>query len=120
MRTTCTRRLSLAGIALALAAGPPRAQELPPARAVIPRVWNAIGGVQAVSAPPSRRATGEMATGGMTMSVDFIRARPDRMVMRGETPGLGPVEQGFVGTIGWMVLPGQGARLLQGPELQQI
>lgn len=120
MRTTCTRRLSLAGIALALAAGPARAQELPPAQEVITRYWNAIGGVQAVSAPQFRRTIGEMTTDGVTMSVNFIQARPDRMVMRGEIPGLGTVEQGFDGTIGWMVLPGQGARLLQGPELQQV
>ncbi|HYR10813.1 MAG TPA: hypothetical protein VEQ60_23745 [Longimicrobium sp.] len=120
MRTTCTRRLSLAGIALALAAGPAHAQELPPAQEVVTRYWNAIGGVQAVSAPQFRRTLGEMTTGGMTMSVNFIQARPDRMVMRGEIPGLGTVEQGFDGTIGWMVLPGQGARLLQGPELQQV
>jgi hypothetical protein len=118
MRTT--RRLWLAGMALALAAGPARAQELPPAQEVITRYWNAIGGVEAVSAPQFRRTLGEMTTGGMAMSVNFIQARPDRMVMRGEIPGLGTVEQGFDGTIGWMVLPGQGVRLLQGPELQQV
>ncbi|HEX5869890.1 MAG TPA: hypothetical protein VFY65_05735 [Longimicrobium sp.] len=120
MRTTCTRRLSLAGIALALAAGPARAQELPPAQEVITRYWNAIGGVQAVSAPQFRRTIGEMTTDGLTMSVNFIQARPDKMVMRGEIPGLGTVEQGFDGTIGWMVVPGQGARLLQGTELEQV
>lgn len=120
MCTTCTRRLSLAGVALALAAGPARAQELPPAQEVITRYWDAIGGVQAVSAPQFRRTVGEMTTDGVTMSVNFIQARPDKMVMRGEIPGLGTVEQGFDGTIGWMVLPGQGARLLQGPELQQV
>jgi hypothetical protein len=120
MRMTCTRRLSLAGIALALAAGPARAQELPPAREVITRYWNAIGGMEAVSAPQFRRTTGEMTSDGVSMSVNFIQARPDRMVMRGEIPGLGTVEQGFDGTIGWMVVPGQGARLLQGPELQQV
>ncbi|WP_420129533.1 hypothetical protein [Longimicrobium sp.] len=120
MRRTWTRRLSLAGIALTLAAGPARAQELPPAREIIARYWTAIGGVQAVSAPRFRRTIGEMTTDGLTMSVNFIQARPDRMVMRGEIPGLGTVEQGFDGTIGWMVVPGQGARLLQGPELQQV
>lgn len=120
MRTTCRRGLWLAGIALALAPGLARAQELPPAQEVITRYWNAIGGVEAVSAPQFRRTMGEMTTGGMAMSVNFIQARPDRMVMRGEIPGLGTVEQGFDGTIGWMVLPGQGARLLQGPELQQM
>ncbi|HEV3050138.1 MAG TPA: hypothetical protein VGX50_07510 [Longimicrobium sp.] len=120
MRTTCTRGLALAGIALALAAGPARAQELPPAQEVITRYWTAVGGVEAVSAPQFRRTIGEMTMPGMTMSVNFIQARPDRMVMRGEIPGLGTVEQGFDGTIGWMVVPGQGARLLEGPELQQV
>ncbi len=120
MRTTCRRGLWLAGIALALVPGLARAQELPPAQEVITRYWNAIGGVEAVSAPQFRRTMGEMVTGGMEMSVNFIQARPDRMVMRGEIPGFGTIEQGFDGTIGWMVLPGEGARLLQGPELQQV
>ena len=120
MRTTCTRGIALAGIALALAAGPARAQELPPAQEVITRYWDAVGGLQAVSAPQFRRTIGEMAMPGLTMSVNFIQARPDRMVMRGEIPGLGTVEQGFDGTIGWMVVPGEGARLLQGPELRQV
>jgi hypothetical protein len=120
MRTTSIRTLALAGVALALTAGPAGAQDLAPAQEVITRYWNAIGGVEAVSAPQFRRTIGEMATGGVTMSVNFIQARPDKMVMRGEIPGLGTVEQGFDGTIGWMVLPGEGARLLQGPELQQV
>lgn len=120
MRTTCRRGLCLAGIALALATVPARAQTLPPAQEVITRYWDAVGGVQAVSAPQFRRTIGEMTMPGMTMSVNFIQTRPDRMVMRGEIPGLGSVEQGFDGTIGWMVVPGQGARLLQGPELQQV
>lgn len=120
MRTVCTRGLALACIALALAAGPAGAQELPPAQEVITRYWNAVGGVQAVSAPQFRRTIGEMTMTGLTMSVNFIQARPDRMVMRGEIPGLGTVEQGFDGTIGWMVVPGEGARLLQGPELRQV
>jgi hypothetical protein len=120
MRTKSRGGLWLAGIELALAAGPARAQELPPAQEVITRYWSAIGGVEAVSAPQFRRTTGEMDAGGLAMSVNFIQARPDRMVMRGEIPGVGTVEQGFDGTIGWMVVPGQGARLLQGPELEQV
>lgn len=120
IRTTWMRTAALAGAALALAAGPARAQELPPAREVITRYWDAVGGIEAVSAPQFRRTVGEMTTTGMTMSVNFIQARPNRMVMRGEIPGLGVVEQGFDGTVGWMVLPGEGARLLQGPELREV
>ena len=107
---------------LASVAAPAAAQgdALPSAQSIITRYWEVIGGVEAVTAPQYRRTVGQMTLMGMTMSMNFIQARPNRMVMRGDIPGLGSIEQGYDGTHGWMVIPMAGARLLEGPELEQV
>ncbi len=95
--------------------------ELPSARSVIDRHIGAIGGRAAILARTSTHATGTVAvpSAGMTGSVDIFAARPDRMLFRITLGGIGLIEEGFDGKVGWSLSPMTGPALVQGKELEQ-
>lgn len=95
--------------------------QLPTAQQVIDRYVAAIGGRPAIERVQSFSATGTFAmpaqgvNGAMTMSA----ARPNRVSMTIDIPGMGQIVQGYDGTVAWSVNPVQGPRLLEGKELEQ-
>jgi len=94
---------------------------LPTARSIIDRHIAKVGGRQALLARSSMHATGtvSIASQGMTGAVDLFAAKPNRMLQRISLGGIGAIEEGFDGTIGWSLSPITGPALAQGPELEQ-
>jgi hypothetical protein len=101
---------------------PPESEDaLPSARSVIDRHIAAIGGRAAILARTSTHARGAVAipSAGMTGSVDVFAAKPDKMLLRITLGGIGSIEEGFDGKIGWSLSPMTGPALVQGKELEQ-
>jgi hypothetical protein len=119
--TKLVRTLVLAGASAALAAAPARAQDLPPARQIVDAYVNAIGGMDAIARAQHRHFRGEMSmpAAGMTMSMEMWQARPNKMLMVMEIPGMGQMKSGYDGEVAWSVNPMQGPRIVEGAELQQ-
>ena len=95
-------------------AGPP----LPSGRELVERHVAAIGGEAAFRAISSVRLRGRFEMAAQNISADFeqLSARPYRMVMKADIPGVGHTEQGSDGTNAWMIDPQTGPRLLKDRE----
>lgn len=119
MKHSFGRTLALTALVLAGSARGAAAQDLPPAKQIVDRYVEAIG-KGAASRQNFRHVVAEMTmpTGSMTMDMKF--ARPNKMVMSMEMPGLGSVRSGFDGTRGWAVNPMAGAQVMEGKELEQL
>jgi outer membrane lipoprotein-sorting protein len=116
------RRVSASlALALALGAGSASAQQLPPAQQVVDRYVAAIGGKQALARYQSRRIVAEMAMPamGMTLTVETMASRPNKMLVKSNMPGMGEMLSGYDGQVAWSVNPVQGPRVLVGSELAQ-
>jgi hypothetical protein len=101
---------------------PPRsATALPSPRSIIDRHIAAIGGRAAILARTSTHATGTVSipSAGMTGSVDVFAAKPNKTLLRITLGGIGAIEEGFDGKIGWSLSPMTGPALVQGKELDQ-
>lgn len=98
------------------------AAALPDARAVIERHIKAAGGRDVLSAAKSRRASGTIAmpATGLSGTVEIFEAAPNKTKQRMTLAGVGDVQQGYDGTIGWSIEPIMGPRLLQGRELEDL
>jgi hypothetical protein len=94
---------------------------LPSARSIIDRHITAVGGRKAILARNSIYATGtvSIASQGMSGPVEIFAAKPNKMLQRLTIGGIGQIEEGFDGQIGWSVSPITGPSLSQGPELEQ-
>ena len=99
------------------AAPPP----LPPAKDIMARHIKAIGGREALLARSSSRATGkiEMPASGVAGTFVMYAAKPDRTLITISLPGVGEIQEGFDGTIGWSMNPLTGPTLVQGVQLEQ-
>jgi hypothetical protein len=107
---------------LAAAARPAAAQDgLPVAREVVARYVKAIGGEAAYAAITSMRARGrfEIAAQKIVGDIELLSARPAKLLYRVTVPGLGRIENGYDGTIGWSVSPISGPELLTGRQLAE-
>lgn len=111
--------VALAGMTLA----PVRGQEpLPSGADLVARYVAAIGGAEAWRALTSVRATGttELPEQNLRGTFESVSARPGRTVMRLEIGGLGKVEQGFNGEVGWILDPLVGPSLVTGDSLVEM
>jgi hypothetical protein len=95
---------------------------LPSGRAIIDRYVQAIGGRDAVLRHTTIRSMGtfEMPAAGVKGDLTVVQAKPNRMALTMNIPGMGQMNTGFDGTTGWSINPMQGPRLLEGKELEQI
>jgi outer membrane lipoprotein-sorting protein len=112
-------RVALATLAAALTAAPAAAQTLPPARQILDRYVAAIGGKAAWDRVQSQRTVMEMSMSGMTIPMEVLSARPNRMLVKMTMPGMGEALSGYDGQVAWSVNPMQGPRVLEGAELAQ-
>jgi outer membrane lipoprotein-sorting protein len=120
MRSCAVRLLS--ALALLAFCAPAASQEsLPPAREIIDRYVEATGGRDALARYTSRRATGtiSMPSQGVEGSVELLAARPNLMRMRMTLPGVGEIQTGYDGSVGWSLNPLTGPMLLEGKALEQ-
>ena len=110
--------LALAGLAVQ-----PAAQtSLPSARSVVDRHIEAIGGRAAHDAVRGLRARGRIAVAaqGLAGDVEIFSARPDKSLNRITVPGVGMLESGYNGKVGWTINPIAGPTLLSGTDLAEV
>lgn len=101
---------------------PPAAQEaLPAARQIIDRHIAAIGGRQAITAHTSSHATGTVSipSAGLSGPLEVFAARPEKTLLKMSLGGVGEVQEGFDGKVGWSISAMTGPTLLQGRQLEQ-
>ena len=94
---------------------------LPTPRALVARYVDAVGGADAIRAHESMTVKGkmEMAAMGMSGDVTVYAKAPDKNVVAIELPGMGSMNNGYNGEIGWSINPMTGPALLEGKMLTQ-
>jgi len=95
--------------------------KVPTAREIVDRYVAAIGGRDQILKHGSRRVTGtlEIPAAGLTGAMTAVSAKPNRMAVTINIPGLGDMRQGYDGTVGWSLDPTQGPMVLSGKALDQ-
>ena len=123
----CLGLLAAAGAAVQGSQAPaasavPKPAALPSAAEVLQRYRAAIGGDAAMKKHTARTEIGSFEISGQGMKGDLkvVAQAPDKMHQWITLPGLGSIEQGFDGSIGWSIDPAVGPRLLEGKELDQL
>ena len=91
----------------------------PDAPSIVARHVEAIGGEAAYRAIRSVHAHGklEIPAQGIVAAFELFTARPARMLYRVTVPGVGRIENGYDGRIGWSLNPIAGPELLAGRQL---
>ncbi len=115
----------LTSVAVAIAllcSARPHAQQaaaLPTARQVVDRHVQAAGGAAAYRAVKSIRARGRLSIPSQNLSgeIDMMAARPNRSITRVTVEGVGKLEEGYDGKIGWSLDPINGPALVTGRAL---
>jgi hypothetical protein len=115
------RRTLLALLTLSLLPAAAGAQALPPARELVDRYIELIGGRAAILERTSTHMTGTFAMPamGLTGDLEVYSADPGRTVTTVNISGLGEIRSGFDGEVGWAVDPMVGPRVMEGGELAQ-
>jgi hypothetical protein len=95
---------------------------LPTGRQVIASHIEAIGGAAAWKAIKSMRATGTFSLPAQAMSgtLDLMTARPALMRLRITLEGVGKIDSGYNGKVGWTIDPISGPAVLAGRELSEM
>lgn len=117
------RSISRVAVAVLLAVAAPATAQLPDAQGILDRYEQATGAANDPYAGVSSIRTNMNMSSpaqGMAIDMQIDAVLPDKFVMRMTIPGMGEVRSGFDGTVGWSIDPVQGARVLQGPELEQM
>jgi hypothetical protein len=94
---------------------------LPGAREIIDRFIKASGGASAFSALKTIRARGTLTIPGQQLSGSFelMAARPNKSLTRATIAGLGAIEEGYDGKVGWSIDPISGPSLVTGKGLTE-
>lgn len=94
---------------------------VPTAQSIVERHIATIGGADAYRAVSSVHARGrlEIPASGIVAAFELFTARPSRMLYRVTVPGVGRIENGYDGTVGWSVNPVAGPELLAGRQLDE-
>lgn len=94
---------------------------LPPAATLLAKHAAAVGGPAYLNAKSIVTKGGfAMPAAGINATFQMTQISPNLMQMVTTIPGMGDVVVGFDGTNGWSMDPMQGARVLAGPELDQM
>lgn len=113
--------IAVAAVAVASTAVTPAQEGLPPARKVIDRHIEAMGGRAAILAHSSMHLTGTMSipASGVSGSLEVFAAKPNKTLVRMTIPGIGEVLEGVDGTVAWSLSPMFGPMLAEGKEAEQ-
>jgi hypothetical protein len=118
--------LAFSAAKLAAQAQAPAAQAatvaMPDAGVVLKKFRTAIGGEAAIRKHTARTVTGhfELPAQGMKGELKIVAAAPDRMKLTITLPGMGNLERGYDGKVGYSLDPAVGPRILEGPELDEL
>ena len=82
----------------------------------------AIGGEEAIRKHTTRSVKGtfEIPAQGMKGDLSIMAAAPDMIRVMVTLPGLGELQRGYDGKLGWSIDPAIGPRLLEGSELAEF
>jgi hypothetical protein len=107
---------------LAPAVGSGQDAALPSGREIIARHVEAIGGEQAYRSVQSVLARGrwEIPAQRIIGTLELQSARPNKMLHRVTVPGIGRIENGYDGRVGWTLSPISGPELLTGRQLTEL
>ena len=98
-----------------------QAAALPPAAGLLAKYGAAVGAPALLKSVAVTTKGGlSMPAAGMEATFEMLQLAPSRMRMTTNIPGMGPIQVGYDGTIGWSMDPMQGPRLLAGKEFDQI
>ena len=98
-----------------------QAQSMPPAATLVAKYASAVGGPAFLSAKSIVTKGGmAMPAAGINATFELTQLGLNQMSMVTDIPGMGKIEAGFDGTTAWSMDPMQGARVLAGPELDQM
>lgn len=113
--------IAVAVFAVASGAGLPAQDALPPARKIIDRHIEAIGGRAAILAHSSMHLTGTMSmpANGVSGTLEGFAAKPNKTLVRIDVTGIGEISEGVNGDVAWTISPMTGPMLAQGKELEQ-
>jgi hypothetical protein len=94
---------------------------LPSGRDILAKHVKAIGGEAPYKGVKSIRATGRFEMPAQQISGEFemMAARPNKQRVKVTVAGIGEIESGYDGKVGWRVDPMQGPALLTGKELSE-
>jgi hypothetical protein len=94
---------------------------LPAAREIIDRYIREIGGRKAILGYSSAHVIGtaSMPAAGLTGKMEIFHAKPNKFLQRISLPGIGDIEEGFDGTVGWTSSALTGPILFEGKQLQE-
>jgi hypothetical protein len=100
----------------------PAPKDLPPAQEVINRFLKEMGGKETYENHKSQHAKGTVEMPGQQIkgSLELFAAQPNKMLVKIDLPGAGPVTTGYDGKVGFMVNPLIGPMLLEGKMLEQV
>ena len=96
--------------------------DAPSASLLAARHDSLVGGRAALDALTSIRLLGRFSipAAGLDAPLEILKQKPNRFVFRTVMGEQGEILQGFDGSVGWSMRPGEGARLLQGAERDQV
>jgi hypothetical protein len=96
-----------------------RQAALPSAQQIVDKSIEAMGGAAAFKAVKSMRAHGTFALTAQQISgaLEVVSARPNKLVTKISLAGLGEVEEGYDGKVGWSIDPMSGPSLVTGRQL---
>ena len=99
-----------------------QSSELPPARAIVDRYVEALGGRAALMARPGAHSFGRLEITGQNVSgtMEMISAPPNRLVSRIVIAAIGEIRSGFDGTVGWSVHPALGPQLMDSAGISMM
>jgi hypothetical protein len=95
---------------------------VPPADEILARYREAIGGEAAIRKHTARSVKGtfEIPAQGIKGDLALFAAAPNLIRVIVTLPGLGELQRGYDGTLGWSIDPAIGPRLLEGRELDEF
>ena len=96
--------------------------DAPSATALAARHDSLVGGRAALDGLTSVRLLGRFSipAAGLDAPLEILKRKPNAFVFRTVMGAQGEIVQGFDGHVGWSMRPGEGARLLQGAERDQV
>lgn len=94
--------------------------DLPPARRIVDRYVETLGGRAVIMSDTASHTTGlfEVPAAGLAGQIDIYAAAPNRMLVKTDFPQMGQVMSGFDGTTAWSIDPMQGPMVLEGKQLE--
>ncbi len=94
---------------------------LPPAREIIDRHIREIGGREAILAHTSTHIVGtaSMPAAGLSGKLEILHAKPNKFLQRVSFSGIGEIEEGFDGKVGWTTSALTGPILFDGKQLEE-